>query len=569
MKNLFFLLTAALFCSCSTFEEEVLPAESESSRQLSVSEIEEPGPDPSSMDIMRRAVDSVAFRSRNRSGMILGSQIEPTHRYVRFSPATKAQFDALFDQDAFTCYNFPLDEPSPVTPEEGFRMSTPTDTPEQLYAVLRTTIELPDTIAWEVMKELYDPAVTERGLANPTWAEQVKTLARTLADEDRHPGDIVPYNPSGEIKAWDNIAGDYIPIEGVAVTAIQPGNLLSPVAMKTDRNGKFRATKLMQGAVNYSLTWNTPDWTIKSSALSSADLQGGSVQGTWNVKIKEGTVMLGPATVYRVAYRYWNKMPALGLSKPNLGRKIRITCCDVIYLDRDSDIDSEKVGLFYPNVKQDADPDIKVACKRSASEIFAATAHELGHAAHYSYNISYFNKVNPFIKESWGCFAGYIVTEYEYKDLGLSSKLHTIRTKEITNDGRTMMLSFVVPDSYNNQNWFLDNSFKTNRLYSSVFIDLYDDFNQFKWYSEDQLLFNPNPYVVPISQMIDKLRAMYPDDDISLWNIKEVQEIAFGSKNKAEAIGWIRQYAARYGYSTQVIDRFWSVFSKVEREDSY
>ena len=52
-------------------------------------------------------------------------------------------------------------------------------------------------------------------------------------------------------------------------------------------------------------------------------------------------------------------------------------------------------------------------------------------------------------------------------------------------------------------------------------------------------------------------------------NINEIQEIAFGSKNKEEAIGWIRQYAARHGYGTQVVDRFWSVFSKIEREDSY
>ena len=66
--------------------------------------------DPGSLEIMQRAVDSVAAHSgqRSRSASVSGAQIEPTHRYVRFSPATKAQFDALFDQDEFTCYNFPL-----------------------------------------------------------------------------------------------------------------------------------------------------------------------------------------------------------------------------------------------------------------------------------------------------------------------------------------------------------------------------------------------------------------------------------------------------------------------------
>lgn len=572
MKNLYFLSLAVLLWGCSTFEEEVLPDQADSPRQLSVSAAEEPGPDPGSLEIMRRAVDIVAAHSgvRSRSASVSGVQIEPTHRYVRFSPATKAQFDALFDQDEFTCYNFPLDEVSPVSADEGFRMSGPSDTPEQLYAVLRTTVVLPDTIASEVLKELYDPSVTERGVADPAWADRVWAEARALIDDGRHPGEIIPYIPSGEIKVWDNIAGDYIPIEGVMVTIMPPDNLLRVLTTRTDKDGKFRMSGSVQEPVNYALSWNTVYWTIKSSALSSANLQGPNMNSTWDVRIKKGTVMLGPATVYRAAYRYWHKMPALGLSKPNLGRKVRITCQnvkDIQYYENGAWITFG--GLFHPNVSQESDPDIEVACKRDASRVFGTAAHEIGHAAHYSYNKSYYGKVNKFVKESWARFAEYIATECEYKDLGLSDKLHTIKTKEISYGGRISVLSFVAPDEYNRQEWVMNNSDGTKRLYSPLFIDLYDNFNQFKWYSEYQLLFGPNPYVVPISEMIEILRGMYPDDDICIPNINEIQEIAFGSKNKEEAIGWIRQYAARHGYGTQVVDRFWSVFSKIEREDSY
>lgn len=572
MKNLYFLLLAVLLWGCSTFEEEVLPDQADSPRQLSVSAAEEPGPDPGSLEIMRRAVDIVAAHSgvRSRSASVSGAQIEPTHRYVRFSPATKAQFDALFDQDEFTCYNFPLDEVSPVSADEGFRMSGPSDTPEQLYAVLRTTVVLPDTIASEVLKELYDPSVTERGVADPAWADRVWAEARALIDDGRHPGEIIPYIPSGEIKVWDNIAGDYIPIEGVMVTIMPPDNLLRVLTTRTDKDGKFRMSGSVQEPVNYALSWNTVYWTIKSSALSSVNLQGPNMNSTWDVRIKKGTVMLGPATVYRAAYRYWHKMPALGLSKPNLGRKVRITCQnvkDIQYYENGAWITFG--GLFHPNVSQESDPDIEVACKRDASRVFGTAAHEIGHAAHYSYNKSYYGKVNKFVKESWARFAEYIATECEYKDLGLSDKLHTIKTKEISYGGRISVLSFVAPDEYNRQEWVMNNSDGTKRLYSPLFIDLYDNFNQFKWYSEYQLLFGPNPYVVPISEMIEILRGMYPDDDICIPNINEIQEIAFGSKNKEEAIGWIRQYAARHGYGTQVVDRFWSVFSKIEREDSY
>lgn len=52
MKKSYFLLLAVLLWGCSTFEEEVLPAPGDSPRQLSVSAVEEPGPDPGSLEIM-------------------------------------------------------------------------------------------------------------------------------------------------------------------------------------------------------------------------------------------------------------------------------------------------------------------------------------------------------------------------------------------------------------------------------------------------------------------------------------------------------------------------------------
>lgn len=558
MKNFYFLSLAVLLWGCSTFEEEVLPDQGDSPRQLSVSAAEEPGPDPGSLEIMRRAVDSVAAHSgvRSRSASVSGAQIEPTHRYVRFSPATKAQFDALFDQDEFTCYNFPLDEVSPVSADEGFRMSGPSDTPEQLYAVLRTTVVLPDTIVSEVLKELYDPSVTERGVADPVWADRVWAEARALIDDGRHPGELF-WTPSGEVKAWDDVAEGYIPIQGVTISIINPSDLLSLVQVKTDSNGKFSTSQTLSRnvTVNYTLSWNVDGWTIKSSALSSANLLGPNMNSTWDVRIKEGTVMLGPATVYRAAYRYWHKMPALGLSKPNLGRKVRITCHnieEIQYYENGAWITFG--GLFHPNVSQDSDPDIEVACKNDVSYVFGIAAHEIGHAAHYAFNPKFNGKTNALIKESWAQFTRYILTETEYKDLGLYGKLHKSR---LFNPNQHLV-AFQVPDYYNQQMWYLGlgaERDETVRLYTPMFVDLYDTFNQNKWYG----------YWSPGRTKDDLDRT--PDDDICMLTIREIQEIAFGSKNKSEAIGWIRQYAARYGFTSEEIDRYWAVYSLIEDED--
>lgn len=558
MEKLCFLSLAVLLWGCSTFEEEVLPDQADSPRQLSVSAAEEPGPDPGSLEIMRRAVDIVAAHSgvRSRSASVSGAQIEPTHRYMRFSPATKAQFDALFDQDEFTCYNFPLDEVSPVSADEGFRMSGPSDTPEQLYAVLRTTVVLPDTIASEVLKELYDPSVTERGVADPVWADRVWAEARALIDDGRHPGELF-WTPSGEVKAWDDVAEGYIPIQGVTISIINPSDLLSLVQVKTDSNGKFSTSQTLSRnvTVNYTLSWNVDGWTIKSSALSSANLQGPNMNSTWDVRIKEGTVMLGPATVYRAAYRYWHKMPALGLTAPNLGRKVRITCHNSVgftYYWNGKELSAS--GLFHPVVNSDADPDIEIGCKIAASLLIGKAAHELGHAAHYAYNPDFNGKTNALIKESWGQFTRYILTETEYKDLGLYGKLH----KNQFFNPNQHLVEFQVPDQYNQQEWYLGLGTEKKeeiRLYTPMFVDLYDTFNQNQWYG----------YWVPSRTKADLYRT--PDDDICMLTIREIQEIAFGSKNKSEAIGWIRQYAARYGFTSEEIDRYWEVYSLIEDED--
>lgn len=93
MKKSYFLLLAVLLWGCSTFEEEVLPAPGDSPRQLSVSAVEEPGPDPGSLEIMQRAVDSVAAHSgqRSRSASVSGAQIEPpTVTYVSLRPRKRS-----------------------------------------------------------------------------------------------------------------------------------------------------------------------------------------------------------------------------------------------------------------------------------------------------------------------------------------------------------------------------------------------------------------------------------------------------------------------------------------------
>ena len=549
MKNFYFLSLAVLLWGCSTFEEEVLPDQADFPRQLSVSAAEEPGPDPGSLEIMRRAVDIVAAHSgvRSRSASVSGVQIEPTHRYVRFSPSTEMQFDALLNQKDFMCYNFPLDEVSPVSADEGFRMSGLSDAPEQLYAVLRTTVVLPDTIASEVLKELYDPSVTERGVADPAWADRVWAKARALIDDGRHPGELF-WTPSGEVKVWDDIAEGYLPIQGVTISIINPSDILGVVRVKTGADGKFVSTKTLHRnvAVKYSLSWDDDEWMVKDTRTSSAGIVQSNVSGEWKLRISTHP-SLAHATIFRAAYRYWYKMPAYGLIPPHFGRKVRIVNYDAEPID--------KAGTFDPTPDFSInEPDIQICGRMNdIAYLFGTVAHELGHAAHFAYNQSYYHKVNKFIKESWAQFAFYFLTDAEYKDLG--ADVYSLYQRPVIIGGK----KYFEPNLYyNQQSWYLDNNVTRNRIYSPLFVDLYDDFNQYKWYST----------LRPETSMNGLLHVI-PDDDICIPSAREIQEIAFGSKNSREAGGWIIQYVGRYGYGTETINRFWRVYSMVNNEDSY
>ena len=60
-----------------------------------------------------------------------------------------------------------------------------------------------------------------------------------------------------------------------------------------------------------------------------------------------------------------------------------------------------------------------------------------------------------------------------------------------------------------------------------------------------------------------------PDDDICIPSARDIQEIAFGSKNSREAGGWIIQYAGRHGYNAETINRFWNIYTMIDNEDTY
>ena len=58
-------------------------------------------------------------------------------------------------------------------------------------------------------------------------------------------------------------------------------------------------------------------------------------------------------------------------------------------------------------------------------------------------------------------------------------------------------------------------------------------------------------HIVPVDRELKRY-------DVALYHRKSTDQYA---------IGWIRQYAARYGFTSEEIDRYWAVYSLIEDED--
>ncbi len=417
--------------SCTTFDEtEIVPEELQE-------EVTVERRDPNSMEVMREAVEKVA--EKRGLATTRGEDIVATHRYVCFEPASKWQFDALFDVEGWQLFNFPIDQVDPVVEEREF---------EKLYAVLPVTDEMPDSIAWTTLKELYDPAVAPEGAENPEWAEEVRDAAYQIAmpfstgnawDAPGGGGDGSLFlGPSGTIRAWDDIVGGYVPLEGVRVTITDAYNILRSYTRNTNSNGSFsffgESLSGPYSQLGCSLSWDSDFWVIKKGDGKSADIPipYNSSTGRWNLNIGKGTEDFGPATAYRAAYRLWFKTTSLRIALNEL-RKVRI-CCD----ENAEYLNGNDLGYYLfrgPYAGEDGLPDIKIACKeKRAQDLFAYTCHELGHMVQLRHFDS-LNRSHPtkFITESWAEFVAYLLCEQEYKELGVYDKYVPMKSFTISN----------------------------------------------------------------------------------------------------------------------------------------
>lgn len=163
-------------------------------------------------------------------------------------------------------------------------------------------------------------------------------------------------------------------------------------------------------------------------------------------------------------------------------------------------------------------------CHCEAAAIYPAAALN---ATHYTNNRNTYGKSKTNLIESWARCVQYILTNQEYKELGVFNKLP----------------DYPENNSYNFQVW---NPRMYDRNYTPLFIDLIDDFNQRTHQGNN---------------------AIYPDDEIHDMPVSVVQDIVFRSKSFSDVKRLLLDYAAKnkqaaqlYNLTPETINRLFTVY---------
>lgn len=332
--------------------------------------------------------------------------------------------------------------------------------------------------------------------------------------------------PAGNIRAYDNIVEDYIPLQGVRVRARR---WFTTHKGETDSKGYFKCDGKFKNPANYSIVWDTKKYNIRDGNILQAYYNGPKKKGDWNLDINDGK-SVRYATIHRAAYRiFFGNIGAL--SRPIINRKINLA-----YLHKKGNgINGDYNQLWGLGIWSD----IRIYGKneyegwRELSEIFSTTCHELGHAAHHtnsSYN--YKNSTTQHL-ESWARFVQHYLTKLEYTELGL----YDIYSSYIGNT------TYRTPD--NNHNWQIWNKTLLTvsghySKYTPLYIDLYDNFNQQEYYRTAT-----NPYYLNYPKEDIPHYSNFPDDVIHLHYVYLLQDFVFKSKS----FGDIKQRLIDYAHS--------------------
>ena len=479
---------ALSFVSCEDEEPDVGFDQTSQAQEFQTGEIRlgEKINSPVTLRNMQRAADSLA----QRNGMVLRSamQLEATHLYVRFLPQDSAEYELLVSDTLLDPTPYPWDYE--LTEGDSYHdPSLPWDAYQWQYTVVPAEHDLEQyNVRYEVLEELYMPnemfdkvsAATTRSVNEETTylKELLDESVRQNAPDQMEPTETLrKWTPTATIKAYDDILDAYIPLDGVKVR-ITTFAFVKKTAI-TNIYGQVSFDKRNRD-VSYSIEWERDNWDIRDGGTQAYYNGPNNTKSAWNLNIGKGTPKsLHISAIHRALLKYYYGSID-GLIRPSKALKVSY--------QEGADPDGSAHGsTYYERVEYlfNIKPEIVIYGKYLnykdelteclVSKVLSVTFHEISHASHAMFvGADKFKATFIGIRESWASAVQWYLTRHLYAGLpNGDKKYHTI--------------DFL----YKKQIW---ESTDKDKYYTPLFIDLYDDLNQFEeeyFYPQDDVCCYP------------------------------------------------------------------------------
>ena len=246
------------------------------------------------------------------------SSIEPNYRYVKVLPDNEEGLDNLEADTNLLLFDFPLHYEIIVN---GVYYHDPTVTDSALnwfYAVVPCNYVFP---TGNTVEDIYEVFIPEE---NTDFYNQLETKSYLLTgnltdDEGQSENSVTPqqgntrFIPSATIQMYDDVVGDYIPVQGAKVTARYCTKTASGI---TDAYGFCTINKSFKYSVNYAIKWERAYWDIREGFWGQAYTNGPKQKSSWNLNISNGKA-LSYAVIHSAAMKHYYGNN-LGLRRPIL-----------------------------------------------------------------------------------------------------------------------------------------------------------------------------------------------------------------------------------------------------------
>ena len=519
---------ALSFVSCEDDEPDVGFDQTSQFQEFQAGEIRlgEKINSPVTLRNIQRAADSLA----QRNGMVLRSaqQLEATHLYVRFLPKDSAEYELLVGDTLLDPTPYPWD----YKLSEGDSYHDPSlshDAYQWQYTVIPVEHDLEQyNVQYEVLEELYMPdgMFDEESNTSTRSASEEKTYLKALLNESvrqnapdqmEQTETLRKWTPAATIKAYDDILDTYIPLDGVKVR-ITTFAFVKKTAI-TNIYGQVSFDKRNRD-VSYSIEWERDNWDIRDGGTQAYYHGPDDTKSAWNLNIGKGTPKsLHISAIHRALLKYYHENID-GLIRPSKALKVSY--------QEGADPDEEALGSTQSAIVRTWSwifSAIKIYEKRpsgpicTVSHILSTTLHELAHASHACrMSKDEYDNTSLFVKESWAVAAEWHLSLHEYKRLGANSyKLDSLHSDKAE------------------QFWpYLGRS----DIYSPMFIDMIDNFNQKNLYSDY--------FYIPVDNVVGYTLGMIDKNLTSIRNYNNVESFMLNNIPSGVTINQINEFLKMY-----------------------